>query len=407
MITDDAFTANAAALRRALDVVLDRPPAGEPRDLRGRLPERLPESGLGESASLRHLADIVVAGARRLGGPLQFAHMDPPTPWVTWAATLWNASLNQNLLHPATAPVARDIEARVMAWLAPLYGMDGGHMTSGSTAANLTALWAARERHDIAGIVASDAAHVSIAKAARILRIPLRKIPSDRRGRLIEAGAGDLRRSCLVLTAGHTSTGAIDPLALAGRAAWTHVDAAWAGPLALSAKHGHLLAGIDRADSIAMSGHKLFFQPKDSGLVLFRDSAAAHAAISFDGPYLAAPTIGIHGSRGANAVPLMAMLLAWGGQGLADRLDRCMATAETVAAWIEAQPDLELLAPPETGIIVWRPAPAGGRDTAARLPAGLASATVIEGETWLRCVSANPNAAPDAITRAIHRVTRM
>jgi L-2,4-diaminobutyrate decarboxylase len=37
----------------------------------------------------------------RLDHPGFFAHMDPPTPWVTWAA-----ATNQNLLHRDTAPAA-------------------------------------------------------------------------------------------------------------------------------------------------------------------------------------------------------------------------------------------------------------------------------------------------------------
>ena len=58
----------------------------------------------------------------------------------------WTASRNQNLLHPDTAPVARELEAIVVRWLAPWFGMNGGHLVSGSTVANLTALWAARRR---------------------------------------------------------------------------------------------------------------------------------------------------------------------------------------------------------------------------------------------------------------------
>jgi hypothetical protein len=38
--------------------------------------------------------------------PTSLAHMDPPTPWITWAMALWNASLNQNLLHEMTSPFA-------------------------------------------------------------------------------------------------------------------------------------------------------------------------------------------------------------------------------------------------------------------------------------------------------------
>jgi L-2,4-diaminobutyrate decarboxylase len=73
-------------------------------------------------------------------------------------ATLWDASLNQNLLHPTTAPVARDVEERVVAWLASFFGMTGGHMTPGSTLANLTTLWAGVQE-----AVASASAHLSVA----------------------------------------------------------------------------------------------------------------------------------------------------------------------------------------------------------------------------------------------------
>ena len=56
----------------------------------------------------------------------------------------------------------------------------------------------------------------------------------------------------------------------ASDAAWIHVDAAWAGPLVLSEQHKGRLAGIERADSVAVSAHKWLFQPKEAGLVFFR-----------------------------------------------------------------------------------------------------------------------------------------
>ena len=109
------------------------------------LPATLPASGLGERAALELLAPLVLGGAQPLGGPTGFAHMDPPTPWMTWVLTLWAASLNQNLLHPDVSPAALKLEARAIAWLAPFFGMGGGHLTAGSTLSNLTGLWAARE----------------------------------------------------------------------------------------------------------------------------------------------------------------------------------------------------------------------------------------------------------------------
>jgi L-2,4-diaminobutyrate decarboxylase len=395
---DPSFGPDHEGLERALILLQRHSEASASLEL---LPTSLPEQGTGDSQALESLAPRVLGEAARLDGDFMLAHMDPPTPWMTWATTLWNASLNQNLLHPATSPVARDLEATFISWLAPFFGMDGGHMTPGSTVANITALWVARDLRHVEEVVASDMAHVSIEKAARLLRIPFRKLKTDPLGHLLTSDLGDLRRSCLVLTAGHTSTGVIDPLDLAGRAAWTHVDAAWAGPLRLSRTYGLRLDGIEQADSIAISGHKLLFQPKESGIVLFRDTDAANQAISFGGAYLNAPNVGLLGSRGANAVPLLATLLAWGRTGLETRLDRCMRTAEQVAKWITDQPRLQLLQPPGTGVFVWRPIEMDVLALVKALPPGLASTTQIAGEPWLRCVSANPNANPKVIIAAI------
>lgn len=364
----------------------------------------LPEIGVGARQALEMLAPLVLAGATRLGAGNAFAHMDPPTPWVTWATALWNASLNQNLLHPATAPVARDIEQRVIAWLAPHFGMRGGHMTSGSTLANITALWAARESTGITEVVAGNGAHLSIAKAAHLLGLGYRTLRSTASGAIdANASMGGLQDAALVLTAGMTSTGAIDPLDLAGRAAWTHVDAAWAGPLRLTTAFADRLQGLELADSVAVSAHKWLFQPKEAGLVFFRDVKTSHEAISFGGAYLAAPNIGIQGSHGAAAVPLLATLVAWGRSGLASRIEHCMALAARLAEFIAENAKLELRSQPETGVVVWRPrVPMDTLEFHARLPYGFASLTFLDDTPWLRNVAANPNADIDRLTNAIN-----
>lgn len=397
---DPSFEPDRDGLTEALRLLLDPPLSGASAQALTGIPSHLPAQGVGERAVLQDLAGAVLGGARRLDGPLAFAHMDPPTPWLTWAMTLWNARLNQNLLHPATAPVAREIERRAIAWLAPFFGMDGGHMVPGSTVANLTAIWAAREIAGVTEVVAPDTAHVSIEKATRLLGLSLRRLPTDRVGRLVPDSAGSLDRACLVLVAGSTSTGTVDPMKLAGLAAWTHVDAAWAGPLRLSTRHAPRLAGLEAADSVAISGHKWLFQPKESAMVLFRDAERAHEALSFGGSYLAVPNVGLLGSHGAAAVPLLALLWAWGQDGIAARLDRCMEAAESFAAWVAAEPGLELLAPPETGVVVWRPRGGDVDALAAALPPGLASTTRVRGEPWLRCVAANPTLNLDAVAAA-------
>jgi len=386
---DLEFLADEEGLRHAIDLLRREFTTVSAVDL----PASLPETGPGARAVLELLAPKVLSEAARLDSATAFAHMDPPTPWITWATTLWNASLNQNLLHPATAPAARHLEEKVVQWLAPYFGMSGGHMTPGSTLANLTALWAARECAGVKEVIASESAHLSIGKAAHILGMRFRQLPVDAAGALRgDEVPDDLSRTALVLTAGTTSTGAIDPLDLAGRAAWTHVDAAWAGPLRLT-RHAERLAGISRADSVAISAHKWLFQPKESALVLFRDNAKASAAISFGGAYLAVPNVGVLGSHGATAVPLLATLLAWGRTGLAARIEHCVDIADEFAEFVRHDPRLLLLTAPQSGIVVWRPRDTKTFDKVLQaLPSGSTSTTTLDGERWFRNVAANPNA---------------
>ncbi|GAA3765078.1 hypothetical protein GCM10022240_16600 [Microbacterium kribbense] len=389
------------ALARLIDAKLRRGTAHGDPVAPLPVPAQWPADGIGSRAALARLADTALVEATRLDHAGFFAHMDPPTPWVTWAAAQWAAAMNQNLLQPDSAPRARLLEQRVVEWLAPEFGMTGGHLVPDSTLANLTALWAARDLTGARRVVASAVAHVSVAKAARILGMQLVEVPVDAAQRLrADLLPADLSDAAVVLTAGTTATGSIDPLDAASGAAWRHVDAAWAGPLQLSS-HAAVLDGIEGADSVAISAHKWLYQPKESALVLFADVAAAHECLSYGGSYLGAPNIGLLGSHGAAALPLAATLLAWGRVGLAARIDADMALAARLAARVAAEPALELWAAPVAGVVVWRPRGADPVAVRARLQDAWVSTAVVDGQSWFRSVAANPLADPDHVVDAV------
>ena len=358
------------------------------------LPAKLPEVGIGSMNALSAMFDDVLGKSRDLGAPGFFAHMDPPTPAITWAMHLWTASRNQNLLHPDTAPRARELEKLAVDWMAPWFGMSGGHMTPGSTVANLTAIWAARESG--CRVVASGTgAHLSIRKAAHLLGMEHRIIDDW-------SNTGDLMNAVAVITAGTTSTGEIEPLDAASDARWRHIDAAWSGPLRLSERHRHLLDGIERADSVAISAHKWLFQPKESAFILFADHETAHKSISIEGAYLAVPNVGVLGSHGTIAAPLIAMLLAFGREGIAGMIDKSMSLADELAALVIAHADLELRSAPNCGVICWRHKSVSTDDIKRNLPDDvMVSSTTIYGEPWLRSVSANPNANPAKVVEGV------
>jgi L-2,4-diaminobutyrate decarboxylase len=404
-MTDPDFEPDLEGLRRAVELIAEHAArAGDPLPDGGpspSWPDSLPDTGVGGLGALEALAPAVLGSAARLGHPGYFGHMDPPTPWPSWAGALWAASLNQNLLHHDAAPVARELERSVVGWLAPFFGMDGGHLLPGSSLATLTGLWAARELRGVRTVVASELAHLSVRKAAALLGLELVELPAGREDHRMRVSRLDPGRAALVLTAGTVASGAIDPLDAFPGAAWRHVDAAWAGPLRLSERHTRLLDGIERADSVGFSAHKWLFQPKESAAVMFRDSAAAHDAISYSGGYLAAPNVGLLGSHGASALPLALTLLAWGRQGTARRIESCMELAQRLAERVQSEPRLELFGPSVTGVVLWRPTGVPAAEVQARMQGAFVSLSTVHGETWLRSVSANPNADPDLVVDAL------
>jgi len=348
-----AFSPDPHGLARAVELLIT---AEAPNDT-AQLPADFPREGLGVIEVLELLADPVLAQSRDLGAPGFFAHMDPPTPWITWAMHLWTASRNQNLLHPDTAPVARELEATVIDWLAPAFGMTGGHLTPGSSVANLTALWAARE----AGahtVVATKDAHLSIAKSAHLLAMAFRPITDW-------SSAGELDGCAAVITAGTTSTGHIEPLDAAPSAAWRHVDAAWAGPLVLSEAHRGLLAGVEQADSVSVS-------------------------------------VGVLGSHGAIAVPLLATLLAYGRNGVASWIDHSMTLTDELYRLVKNHPKLEARTAPQAGVLNWRHTELAPAKVQQQLPAHVfVSVTTIDGEPWMRSVGATPMADPSLVVETV------
>ncbi|HZD53290.1 MAG TPA: aminotransferase class I/II-fold pyridoxal phosphate-dependent enzyme [Woeseiaceae bacterium] len=212
------------------------------------------------------------------------------------------------------APGAVRLEMRLVSWLAELVGYPaataGGDLTSGGSIANLSAIVAAREAHDLRStdlprrvVYLSEQCHHSVQKALRIAGLGecvRRLVAVDERWRMrpnaleraIEADrAANLLPWFVVATAGTTDTGAIDPLAdiaevAAAEGLWLHVDAAYGGAFLLCDEGRRALAGIERSDSAVIDPHKGLFLPFGSGALLVRDRERLAAANRYHANYM-------------------------------------------------------------------------------------------------------------------------
>jgi glutamate/tyrosine decarboxylase-like PLP-dependent enzyme len=173
----------------------------------------------------------------------------------------------------------------------------------------------------------------------------------------VEAMARAADRPVLALAqAGNVNTGAFDPLSAIADAtdrhpnAWLHVDGAFGAWAAVSPRFGHLVTGIDRADSVSTDAHKWLNVNYDCGFVAVRDQAAQRAAMAVSAAYLL-PGQGrregweyvLDSSRRARGFALYATLRSLGRSGVRDLVERCCDLAAQIGARLVAEDGVAVL----------------------------------------------------------------
>ncbi|GAA1166225.1 hypothetical protein GCM10009664_37600 [Kitasatospora gansuensis] len=235
-------------------------------------------------------------------------------------------------------------------------------------------------------ILASEAAHFSVQRAAALLGLgerAVRTVRVDRELRMDPAAlAGELRAAvragqrpiAVVATAGTTDTGAVDPLHPAAELAaelalWLHVDGAYGGGALLSDRLAPLLDGIARADSVSLDWHKFGCQPAAAGVFLAR-RAESYGSLARRAAYLnpaddeqaGYPSLlgrSLRTTRRADAFKLLVTLRTLGRKGLGALVDACHDLALTTAGAVVAAGELELHCAPVLSTVVFRYRPAG------------------------------------------------
>lgn len=236
--------------------------------------------------------------------------LKPPHP-VALVAYLAAARINPNNHALDGGPATAAMEREAVAEIARLFGYGDdhlGHLTSSGTIANLEALWVASRVHPGKAVAFSSEAHYTHARTCELLGVEAFVVPVDRSGKLdvgALAAAPDARRiGTVVVTAGTTAAGAVDPIdaivPLARERGWrVHADAAYGGFFALIAgeAEAHMDAAPWRAlagcDSIVVDPHKHGLQPYGCGCVLFRDPAIG-AFYKHDSPYAYFTSTSLH-----------------------------------------------------------------------------------------------------------------
>jgi glutamate/tyrosine decarboxylase-like PLP-dependent enzyme len=352
-------------------------------ELWARLGGPLPEGPTDPAEVVAQLAKLADGGLVASAGPRYFGFVVggglPAAVAADWLAAAWDQNAGLFVLSPAAATV-EDVAA---GWLVDLFGLPAATTTgfvTGATMANFTGLAAARhhvlaaagwdvERDGLIGappveVVAGAERHITLDVALRYLGFGtgrLRVVPADDQGRLradllAETLAALKGPTIVCAQAGNVNTGAVDPLgpicdAAAERGAWVHVDGAFGLWAAASPALRHLVAGLERADSLATDAHKWLNVPYDSGLAFVTRPASHRAAFAKAAAYMTAGQAGERdadaftpeASRRARGLPIWAALRSLGRSGVADLVDRCCRHARRFADALGRADGVEVL----------------------------------------------------------------
>jgi aromatic-L-amino-acid decarboxylase len=395
-------------------------PSVEPGELRSLFPPSPPEHPEPIEAILADYTRLIEPNVTHWQHPGFLAYFATSASSAGILGEMLTAGIGSNAMLWRTSPVATELEQVVVDWFRQALGLPeafDGLLTDTASISSLVALGAAREAAGLGGsthglaagggglprIYSSTEAHSSIDKAAMTLGIGRESVmrvgTNDRLemdpSALAEAIAVDRAAGntpiAIVATLGSTASTSVDPVATIADIAereglWLHVDAAYAGAVALIPERRRPFQGWERADSIVVNPHKWLFTPLDASLLLTRRMPALRVAFSLVPEYLRTldreapvrdyneyiPQLG----RRFRALKLWIQLRWFGLEGLRRRIERHIEFAQAFANWIDAEPDWERLAPVPFSTVCfrYRPAEFAGREGDEGLSARLDAA---------------------------------
>jgi len=378
--------------------------AHTPKDIRALLgTSGLPEQGTPADALLREIADQLFDHSLHNGHPRFFGYITSSAAPLGALGDLLASAVNSNVGGWDISPLASEIEAQTIRWLAELihYPVDsGGLMVSGGNMANIVGFIAARKaqapweirrmglRADSRQLTvyASRETHTWLQKATDLSGLgtdsirwvetdDCQRMNSDELRRQIDEDEKDEDRLpfLVVGTAGTVSTGAIDPLhriadICAERGLWFHVDGAYGALGAALPNAPADLSAIARADSVALAPHKWLYNPLEAGCTLVRDPAHLTDAFSYkpdyyhfiedeDDPRINYYEYGFQNSRAFRALKVWLGLRNVGREGYVQMLEEDIVLSKRLYDAAERHPDLEPLTQ-ELSIATFRYKPA-------------------------------------------------
>jgi glutamate/tyrosine decarboxylase-like PLP-dependent enzyme len=345
----------------------------------------LPERSAPAERVLEEAVELLFSHSLINGHPRFFGYITASAAPIGALGDLLAAAVNPNVGGWILAPLASELEAQTVRWIAELIGYPancGGLLVSGGNMANFVGFLVARRAlapWDVRSeglraerqltLYVSGETHTWIQKAADLFGLgtnAIRWIATDSRRRMDVAAleqeiVADRTRGFLpflaVGTAGTVGVGAVDPLPAVAAVCrehglWFHVDGAYGAPAAVLPEAPADLKGLAEADSVAIDPHKWLYSPLEAGCVLVREPQRLIEAFSFHPEYYTLDTVagetpvsyhelGPQNSRGFRALKVWLALRQAGREGYVRMIRDDIALARALYEAVGAHPELE------------------------------------------------------------------
>jgi glutamate/tyrosine decarboxylase-like PLP-dependent enzyme len=342
----------------------------------------VPENGIDARPLLESAARLLFDHSLFNGHPRFFGYITSSPAPIGMLGDLLASAVNANVGAWRLSPMATEMEAQTVRWIAELIGAptdSGGLLVSGGNMANFVGFLAARaaraERVRAAGlrgaaplrVYASSETHTWIQKAADLFGLgtdAICWIPADAEQRMdvaalerqivADRNAGSVPM-LVVGTAGTVSTGAVDPLveiaAICRRHdVWFHIDGAYGALAARVPGASSDLRALGEADSIAVDPHKWLYAPLEAGCALVRRPADLRRAFSYHPTYYHFDEdvtnyfdCGPQNSRGFRALKVWLALQQVGSSGYLRMIGDDMRLARHLHKLVQQHPEFEAM----------------------------------------------------------------
>jgi aromatic-L-amino-acid/L-tryptophan decarboxylase len=342
----------------------------------------LPQRGTDPAQLLEHAADLLMEHSLFNGHPRFWGYITSSGAPLGALGELLAAAVNPNVGAWLLSPMASEIEAQTIRWVAEMIGYPvtcAGLFVSGGNMANFVCFLAARHAHAEKNVrvqgmdgtrlraYCSKDTHTWIQKAADIAGLgtdAIRWIATDGemrmdvaalREQILQDRAAGETPFLVIGNAGSVSTGAIDPLPELAEVCrefdlWFHVDGAYGGLAAVLPDAPKEFAGLRLADSVAVDPHKWLYAPIEAGCALVRDAEKLRAAFAYHPPYYHFGTeainyfdLGPQNSRGFRALKVWLALQQVGRDGYIQMIAEDIRLAQEMFRRISQYTALEAL----------------------------------------------------------------